>query len=433
MDTNDVSLFWEDPNLIEKGHRIYRSDTPMELSSMPTPIGDISRGETSYVDSDLPVGATFYYRVSAFIDGFEQISNETQVTVRPRSIIHVAVGSTTTVKTMRYDGGLNFKIDTSHDTHANYILPDFSGNLYVALGNVVIRKSRSGVIIWSNSDHSGDVLSISQTADDRVVTVSSNEVCIIDASSGQTISKNTSHSGITSMSVSLIGTYIILGKDTGYLARLDLPSMSTAWEKSIHGQPVVSLQLDNDDNIYSASHDGFYSKSDARHGDIIWSNGHTSRIYYDIDIDDDGNVYAIDATGRVEMSTKSGGILWRNIYHSGRGTSVSVDVNGYIHSSGVDGNVIMISAEGEKIWEYSYGEEVTMVRLSKKPTLAPVADIEIAAYTLDINNTMWTDHHDMTVDMHTLKGIENTIQDDTGFGITVEFSTVKPYQLQGDN
>ncbi len=81
MTTKDVIIKWDDPNEIELGHRIYRSDTPMNVNDLPDPIGVVDSNETTFIDNGQEVGITNYYRVGAFIDGYESISEELSVTV----------------------------------------------------------------------------------------------------------------------------------------------------------------------------------------------------------------------------------------------------------------------------------------------------------------------------------------------------------------
>lgn len=76
MCMKDVTIRWNDTNDIEQGYRIYRSNTPMDTGNMPTPIATVESNVTEYIDANQPVGYTNYYRVSAFIDGHEEISEE---------------------------------------------------------------------------------------------------------------------------------------------------------------------------------------------------------------------------------------------------------------------------------------------------------------------------------------------------------------------
>ncbi len=81
MNVKDVHISWNDINLIEKGYKVYRSNHPMDVQNMPESIGSLPRNSVEYIDKDQVVGDTLYYRVSAWIDGYEQISEEVEVLV----------------------------------------------------------------------------------------------------------------------------------------------------------------------------------------------------------------------------------------------------------------------------------------------------------------------------------------------------------------
>lgn len=88
MDKRDVTLKWNDRNMIEKGHKIYRSKSPIDINNPPEPIGSLERNIDTFIDKDQPIGESNYYRVSAWIDGTELFSDEVylEVTYRPEII-----------------------------------------------------------------------------------------------------------------------------------------------------------------------------------------------------------------------------------------------------------------------------------------------------------------------------------------------------------
>ena len=76
MSTPRVILRWQDTNNIEIGHKIYRSDTPMDIQNMPTPIATLNPNTTEYTDEAVIEGNFYYYRVSAYTTNGEEYSNE---------------------------------------------------------------------------------------------------------------------------------------------------------------------------------------------------------------------------------------------------------------------------------------------------------------------------------------------------------------------
>lgn len=49
MTTRDITLEWDDPNIIEQGYRVYRSDTPMDINNMPVPIAELEMNSNQYI------------------------------------------------------------------------------------------------------------------------------------------------------------------------------------------------------------------------------------------------------------------------------------------------------------------------------------------------------------------------------------------------
>lgn len=75
-----VRITWNDRNLAEEGHKVYRDTSPMNPLSLPTPIATLGPDITSYDDGDVLVDVTYYYRVSAYVGGIEKVSDEVSVT-----------------------------------------------------------------------------------------------------------------------------------------------------------------------------------------------------------------------------------------------------------------------------------------------------------------------------------------------------------------
>lgn len=71
-----VILTWDDNNNIETGYRIYRSNTSMNINSMPDPITTLGMNVTEYTDLDVIEGNQYYYMVSAYTPSDEKFSEE---------------------------------------------------------------------------------------------------------------------------------------------------------------------------------------------------------------------------------------------------------------------------------------------------------------------------------------------------------------------
>lgn len=71
-----VRLAWAEDNGAETGHRVYRSETPMDPGALPTPLATLGPNVTEYVDEAVVENSTYYYRVSAYTPFKEAISDE---------------------------------------------------------------------------------------------------------------------------------------------------------------------------------------------------------------------------------------------------------------------------------------------------------------------------------------------------------------------
>ena len=43
MEYKDVILRWDDPNIIEKGYRVYKSDTAFDMDNLPPAIDELEK------------------------------------------------------------------------------------------------------------------------------------------------------------------------------------------------------------------------------------------------------------------------------------------------------------------------------------------------------------------------------------------------------
>jgi len=75
-----VFLTWADPNSIEEGHRIYRSEAPIDPNALPAPLAELGPDATGYLDSTVAPSTTYYYRVTAFLGTIEKVALEVEVT-----------------------------------------------------------------------------------------------------------------------------------------------------------------------------------------------------------------------------------------------------------------------------------------------------------------------------------------------------------------
>ncbi len=83
MANGAVLLKWRDRNWAEHGHYIYRSDTPMNINNLPSPIETLLPNQYEYIDYDVIADQTYYYRIGAFRNNDVSVSEEIEVVATP--------------------------------------------------------------------------------------------------------------------------------------------------------------------------------------------------------------------------------------------------------------------------------------------------------------------------------------------------------------
>ena len=88
-----IKLFWEDPNLAELGHYIYRSTETMDVDNMPDYVYDVAANVITYTDMDVALtdSEDYWYRVGAYVTGTEKISDEYNVNASTDPIVGQSV------------------------------------------------------------------------------------------------------------------------------------------------------------------------------------------------------------------------------------------------------------------------------------------------------------------------------------------------------
>jgi hypothetical protein len=74
-----VVLTWKDVNFGESVHSIYRSTSTIDPMSLPTALATLGANVESYEDTTVVSGTTYYYRISATVDGVEYVSDELEI------------------------------------------------------------------------------------------------------------------------------------------------------------------------------------------------------------------------------------------------------------------------------------------------------------------------------------------------------------------
>lgn len=95
-----ITLTWKEFNYGESEQRIYRSETTMDPQLLPTPLDTIAANLVQYVDNTAVEGTSYYYRVSALVDGVEVVSSETFIAGSSVLDVIVTMETTSTVGTV---------------------------------------------------------------------------------------------------------------------------------------------------------------------------------------------------------------------------------------------------------------------------------------------------------------------------------------------
>jgi len=74
-----IRLTWIDNNVTEQGHKVYRSDSTMDLNNLPSPLVSLGPDITVYDDGSIVEGQAYYYIVSSFSGGVEKFSAEVSI------------------------------------------------------------------------------------------------------------------------------------------------------------------------------------------------------------------------------------------------------------------------------------------------------------------------------------------------------------------
>lgn len=83
MANGAIKITWRDRNWAEHGHYIYRSDTPMNVNNLPSPISTVGVNDFEYIDYDVIADQTYYYRIGAFRNSDVSVSDEIEVIAAP--------------------------------------------------------------------------------------------------------------------------------------------------------------------------------------------------------------------------------------------------------------------------------------------------------------------------------------------------------------
>lgn len=167
-----ITLTWNDTNTTETGHKVYRSLSPMSVGSLPEPIATLGANVTSYMDSDVVEGQTYYYRVAAVRNASEAVSSE--ITVQAVAANPLVAPSGLVLELVAEEGGGSTLPSIIGEAFGGGF---YAGNLIYADGEYIIivapksseallaQKTENSTSVGTSSYHDGSANSSAMQGD----------------------------------------------------------------------------------------------------------------------------------------------------------------------------------------------------------------------------------------------------------------------------
>ena len=362
-----LRIAWHDYNMGEDGFNIYRSDTPMDVSAMPSPIASVGPNVGAYTDSTVTGGQSYYYRIGVLRNGEELISDEQKLYAFNFALMSVSVDNI--VKKTDIDGNEVWSF-AGHTNNVRSIVIDSNENVYSGSQDNTVRKiDSSGNEVWSFTGNTSYVTGVAIDSNNGYVySISSNQtVRKINSNTGDEVTTGgwpfTGHSDkISGVAVDSNNEYVYTASDDNTVKKIDPDGnevTSGGWPFTGHSAPLSGVTVDqNTGNIYSV---GSYNDRTIRkidpNGNQIWSFSRSNPMYGQPVIDSNGYVYMGDDGGTIFKVNPANGSLvnsesWPFTAHTDGIYDISIDSEDNIYSSSKDGTARVIDSTGNEIRTY---------------------------------------------------------------------------------
>ena len=351
-----LTIAWHDYNMGEDGFNIYRSDSPMDVSAMPTPIASVGPNIGSYDDTTVVGGNEYYYRIGVLRNGKELISEEKKLLAANFTLV-----SGSNDNTLRKIDPYGNEIWTfsNFERQVRGVDIDNTGHIYAgSLDGTLKKLDSSGNQLWSFSNTSSiwnisiDIINeyvYAGLSDDTVRKINTNDGTEV-TSGGWPFTGHTST--VYDVAVDPNGNVYTAGNDST-VKKID-PSGNEVWSFNGHSSTVRGVAVDfNNGYVYSGGSDYILRKVNISDGSEVTSGGwpftgHTNRVY-GIVIDSVGNVYSASWDNTLKKIDSDGNEIWTFSGHSGRVYGVAIDKNGYIITGSYDNTVKKIDPDGNEV------------------------------------------------------------------------------------
>lgn len=345
-----LRIAWHDYNIGEDGFNIYRSDTPMDVNNMPSPIATVAPNIGVYNDTNVVGGNTYYYRIGVTRSGQELISEESEEVAQTTSIV-AYLDDKRILKLDSINGTELASLNTTNITDIASIDVDNDGYLYIAMNNAkeVKKFTPDGTTLeWTSFQLSRSIDGMSIGKDGYVYAFTYNTLEKIDPTDGSKLFETTSGQYFRSVTATSSG-YVWAGNSRGntfgYTSSGDSDDSLGEHNKSIGG-----IASDANGNVITASDDNTIHKSNTYPTDLIWSfDRHTSNVNT-VAVDSFNNIYSGSDDLTVRKIDSEGKQMWSLEGHVDSVESVVVDPSGYVYSASKDGTIKKITSDGKEVW-----------------------------------------------------------------------------------
>lgn len=343
MSNPNVTLMWEDLNMIENGHRVYRSKTPMDINNMPLPTKTLGKNLTVYEDNDVIDGEYYYYIVSAFTDKYEEFSNEIYTKAASTRLYVSGTGGL-----QQYSVEGIYNTDFSSVEPTGYLQEDNMGNFVTNSGDILYRingNNGTPTALYTFSSMT------SYDADDTGFYITSSSYSIIKYDyDGNEIYRHNINAYRNSATVSndVLGEVLVADSDypTFRVRRLDANG-NQVWEASDSNQ--VRAIANKNGVVYYGGAGRKLFKVDYYTGIREWSLGTEFVWRIEIDVNDDVIVAFLNAT--IQKYKPDGSLIF-TINAADRCMGLTSDKFGNIYIALRNGFIEKYSSEGNIIWSY---------------------------------------------------------------------------------
>ncbi len=379
MSVRDITLTWTDPNFIEKGYRVYRSNSPMDTSNMPAPIGTVGVNATEFIDNDQTIGDTNYYRVSAWIDGYEVFSEEYQTMVRELANIYTA-SYDNTIKKIDADGNVLWTF-TGHTGQVYAVTVDYDGFVYSGSYDKRLKKiDPNGNQVWESIDE-GYITGVAVDLNGYVYTSSYSYVSKIDPD-GNRLWTNTEHTSyVRAVAVDDLG-FVYSCSEDNTVRKID-SNGNQVWSFTGHTANVTSVVVGSNGFVYSGSADNTVRKIDPD-GNQVWSfTGHTSTVY-GVAVTNDDYVYSCSFNNTIRKINSEGTEVSSYIGNNGDYLYViAVDETGYVYTGGDKNSVYQLNPLMDIVWNTTiHSDRISAIAATKTPKPLSASAFNGTGYTL---------------------------------------------------